>query len=88
MNVSQIAVPDGSGTQVVGVPSWYPSIPIMLADKNGIRVFLETELFQEVVSRPASVHVTLKNYRHFCFVFVRAYQKIHMLLIPLYGYAN
>ena len=71
-----MAVPDGSGTlEVVGVPSWSLSVPILLADKNDIVMFLETDLFQEVVSRPASVHVTLQNYRYFCFVFTSTSRK-------------
>ena len=71
MNISRVAVPDGSGTQIVSVPSWFLSVPILLTDKNDIGMFLETDLSQKVVSRAASVHVTLQDYHHFCFVFVR-----------------
>ena len=45
VNVWRIAVPDGNGTQVGGVPSWPLSVPILLADKNDIGMFLETDLF-------------------------------------------
>ena len=59
VDVLLITVLDGSGTQVVSVPSRSLSVPILLADKNDIGMFLETDLFQEVMSRLASVHITL-----------------------------
>ena len=75
VNVLRIAVPDSSGIHVIGVPSWSISVSVLLADKNDINMILETNMFQEVVRRPAYVHVTLKNYWHFCLFIARASRK-------------